>query len=109
MTNAKVLTLGDAVADFFADNILITEGEMKGQPFVLDQWQRDMLDLAYQVDSDGHRVWREVLIGIPRGQGKSPLTAGLALYELVSGSGTPTVHCAAAAWGPSPARVTTAS
>jgi phage terminase large subunit-like protein len=90
-------TLGPAVADFFAGNIVITEGEKKGQPFILDQWQRDMLDLVYEVDADGHRIWREVLIGIPRGQGKSPLTAGLALYEILSGTGTPTVHCCAAA------------
>jgi phage terminase large subunit-like protein len=90
-------TYGPAVADFFASNLLITEGEKKGQPFILDPWQRDILDMAYEVDADGMRCWREVLIGIPRGEGKSPLIAGIALRELVSGTGTPTVHCAAAA------------
>jgi phage terminase large subunit-like protein len=88
-------TLGPAVAKFFAGTLSHKKGPMAGRPFVLEEWQRRDLDLIYEVDKNGRRVWRDVLLGWPRGNGKSPLCAGIGLLELVSRKDEPEVFEAA--------------
>ncbi|MBT9154995.1 MAG: hypothetical protein DDT39_01685 [Firmicutes bacterium] len=89
-------TLGPAVADFFAGNLQHTKGANIGQPFMLEPWQREIIDLIYEIDSHGRRKWRSVLLGLPRGNGKSPLAAGIGLFELLTRSDAPDIYCAAA-------------
>lgn len=61
------------------------EGEKQGQPFILDDWQRSALELAFGfVDEDGYRQFRQVLMEVARKNGKSSLMAALALYFLTS-------------------------
>lgn len=89
-------TLGPGVVEFFEANYRFPEGSKKGQPFVPDGWQRDLLDLVYEIDDAGERMWRFVVIGIPRGNGKSPMCGGIADFELVERQDSPNIYCAAA-------------
>jgi phage terminase large subunit-like protein len=86
---------GAAVVDFFAQNLTHTKGPAAGQPFELELWQRDFVTEFYKRDDEGRRVYRLGVLGIPRGNGKSPLAAGLGLYELLTRRDSPDVFCAA--------------
>jgi phage terminase large subunit-like protein len=90
-------TLGPSVARFFEGNLRLPEGERQGEPFVLEDWQREDTDIIYETDAAGRFLWKVVVYGLPRGSGKSPLTAGYANHALVNGSGSPQIWCAAAA------------
>ena len=90
-------TLGPAVAEFFAGCLLIPEGPHEGEPFVLEPWQREAIDIMYETDANDLPMWKIGILGIPRGNGKSPLTGGLADHALVTGHGSPQVYCTAAA------------
>lgn len=87
-------TLGHAVADFFTC-FRHTKGPRAGDPFTFEPWQRSFVDEFYRVDRAGRRVYRHGILGIPRGNGKSPLAAGFGLFELVSRPDSPDVFCAA--------------
>ena len=90
-------TYGPAVAEFFEGCLRLPEGERQGQPFVMEDWQREDTDIIYETDALGNLLWKIVVYGIPRGNGKSPLCAGFADHALVSLPGSPKVYCAAAA------------
>jgi phage terminase large subunit-like protein len=93
-TLAPAKSLGPAVATFFASNLRHTKGPTAGDPFELEPWQQDDLDLIYEVDDTGHRRWSKVLYGVPRGNGKSPIAAGIGLLELARRTDSPDVFCA---------------
>jgi phage terminase large subunit-like protein len=74
------------VVRFFEKALIHAKGRWAGQPFLLEPWQRELLTELYgRVGPDGRRWYREALIGIARKNGKSALTAGLALYHLTIG------------------------
>lgn len=54
-----------------------------GQPLVLRDWQKSLLDQLYARDESGGYRFQTALIGMPRKNGKSALTsAAVALYKL---------------------------
>jgi len=56
-----------------------------GEPLVLRDWQRSLLDCLYARDESGGYVARTALIGMPRKNGKSALSsAGIAIYSLMA-------------------------
>lgn len=56
-----------------------------GEPLVLRDWQRTLLDYLYARDESGGYVARTALIGMPRKNGKSALSsAGIAIYSLIA-------------------------
>lgn len=68
---------------FFKMYLRHWEGEFAGSPFAFEPWERELVEPLFDtVDRRGFRQYREALIGVPRGNGKSPLAAGLALYGL---------------------------
>jgi phage terminase large subunit-like protein len=71
-----------AVARFAADFVRVPRGHGVRKPLRLRRWQRDLIAATWD------RRPRPRLAGwmIPRGQGKTSLTAVLALYELLSGA-----------------------
>ncbi|MBT9134585.1 MAG: hypothetical protein DDT38_01324 [Firmicutes bacterium] len=89
-------TLGPAVTTFFAGNLRHIKGAFIGRSFELESWQQEMLDLIFELNGHGRRKWRSVLLGMPRGNGKSPLAAGIALFEMITRRDAPDVYCAAA-------------
>jgi len=68
-----------------------------GEPFIFDEWQREDVDLIYELNPDGSRKWRSIVWGLPRGGGKSPCTAGFGLFELTDRQDAPEVYVGAAA------------
>jgi hypothetical protein len=86
-----------APADFFPRNFTHTKGPAAGSPFKLESWQRSFVDDLYRRDERGQRIFKRAILGIPRGNGKSPLAAGLGLYELLTREDEPDIICAAAA------------
>lgn len=71
---------GDHVARFAEAYCRHTKGRWAGQAVVLEEWQREFLEEAFRLDARGRRVYRNVLLGIPRKNGKSTLAAALSLY-----------------------------
>ena len=80
-------TLGPIVGEFFADNLTLRNGD----PFVPAEFQQYILDLLYELDAAGALQWTFRLIGIPRGNGKSPLLGGVADFELVTREHRPSI------------------
>ena len=60
------------------------KGELGGKPFLLEQWQKDDIirPLFGWKDQDGLRKYRTCYVEIPRKNGKSNLSAAIALYML---------------------------
>lgn len=70
-------------------------GGPAGTPLRLAEWQQQLLRALLTVRSDGHLLYRQALIGLPRKQGKSALGAGLALWATFCGpAGAEVYSCA---------------
>lgn len=76
----------DLVCLFFETMLFHVEGPLAGLPFSLERWERDILRevFGWKRASDGRRRYRFVYIELPRGNGKSTICAGLALFMLVA-------------------------
>ena len=73
--------------DFFPQCLKHVEGELAGKPFELTAWEQSFIaNLFGWVRKDKQarivRRFREVLLYIPRKNGKTPLAAGICLYCL---------------------------
>lgn len=70
--------------NFFERLLHHSKGEWSGQPFVLQDWQREQIirPLFGWKRSDGSRKYRRAYIEIPRKNGKSTLSAGIGLFLL---------------------------
>jgi phage terminase large subunit-like protein len=71
---------------FFEQFLRHMKGRWAGQPFLLEDWQRNEIirPLFGTLRSDGRRHYTEGLIELPRKSGKSEIGAGIALYGLVA-------------------------
>ena len=49
----------------------------------LDDWQRTVLDVALEVDGSGFPVHRDVVVSLPRQQGKSTVLFVYAIFSLL--------------------------
>lgn len=93
-------------ADFvceFLELLAFGSGEFAGQPFRLQQWQKDPLREFYgTLDRDEetgqlHRHYQYLYEEIPKKNGKTEVAAGLGLYHLVAdGEKNPQVYICAA-------------
>ena len=63
-----------------------------GKPFTLAPFQRQFLSEFWRRDRYGRRIYQVGLLGVPKGNGKTPLAAGLGLHALVSGANSPDVY-----------------
>lgn len=67
-----------------------------GQPIVLRDWQKDLLNHIFAVRDDGLLKHRTALVGMARKNGKSALSSGIALWGLFLGeNGSEIYSCAA--------------
>lgn len=72
---------------FFERHLRHTKAEWRGQPLLLEPWQKDEIlrPIFGTLDRATRRRWyREALIGLPRKNSKSLLSAGMMLYCLVA-------------------------
>lgn len=61
-----------------------SKGEWAGQPITLEPWQLEILEGLLARDAAGNRPVKTGLVGVPRKNGKSTLSAALALYGLIA-------------------------
>src|SRR5258706_14126153 len=78
----KRLSLGRLVGWWIENHLVHGEGDYFGKPFLLEKpWQWDMLEAIYALLPAGTRRYDDVLVGLPKGQGKTPLAAAVACAE----------------------------
>jgi phage terminase large subunit-like protein len=82
------------------------KGELGGQPFILEEWQKDDIirPLFGTLRDDGLRQYRQAYIEVPRKNGKSNLCAAIALYLLFA-DGEPGAEIISAAGDRNQARI----
>jgi len=69
--------------NFFERVLCHIDGEWAGKPFLLMDWQKEMLGRLFgTLRDDGLRQYRTCYVEIPRKNGKSETAAGIALYLL---------------------------
>lgn len=81
---------GQRAVEFFENQLVHIEGELAGQPFLLETWQKKTLWRFFGVKkviknrplADWPRRYRVLFIFIPRKNGKSAFGSGIALYIL---------------------------
>jgi phage terminase large subunit-like protein len=71
------------------------KGHRAGEPFVLEQWQREFDRERSRRDARSRLVYGTMFLGLPRGNGKTAYAAGVALHELLRRVGEPDVFFAA--------------
>jgi phage terminase large subunit-like protein len=69
--------------------------EYAGLPLILEDWQLDFFSEALAVDEDGNPYWKQVVLCVPRKNGKSIAVAAYSLYHLDQDEGQPNVILAA--------------
>lgn len=95
----STLTDGPRVRRFIERNVVHAEGDYLGEPFILEDWQADIIDALYATNPDGSPRYTRALLGLARGAGKTELCGALALYELIgSGRRSPVVTVLASSW-----------
>lgn len=68
---------------FFKECLKHIEGSFASHPFELRPWQRAVVGALFGWRrQDGTRRYREAFLGVPRGNGKTPLSAGICNYLL---------------------------
>lgn len=69
--------------DFIAELLHFTEGEKRGHPLVLEDWQKAIVVNVYGwYRRDGTRRYREAFIYVPRKNGKTVILAAIMLLEM---------------------------
>lgn len=75
-------SLGWAVSDWITDNLLIPDGPHAGDALVLTDEQLEILVRFYRIHpKTGRSVYRRAAVVRPKGWGKSPFLAAIALAE----------------------------
>jgi phage terminase large subunit-like protein len=74
------------VIEFFETCLVFYEGEFDGKPFLLEPFQKFIVGslFGWKTEANGSRRFRTAYIEMAKGQGKSPVAAGVGLYGLVA-------------------------
>lgn len=76
-------TKGNAVIRWIEANCVYGEGDWYGEPVVLREWQRRFIRRLYQFNPETRRrAYRRALLGVGKGNGKTPLASWIGAYEL---------------------------
>ncbi len=90
---------GFLAADFietFCTQTKETIAGRAGEPIILRDWQKDLLNHLFAVGPNGRLIHRTALIGMARKNGKSAIGSGIALWSLFMGpDGGEVYSCAA--------------
>jgi phage terminase large subunit-like protein len=81
----------------FFSHLCLSEGEHAGKPFTLQPWQQFVVGCLFGwKGADGYRRFRYAYVEIGKGNGKSPMAAGIGLYMLCAdGEASAEVYTAA--------------
>lgn len=90
-------TLGPKVCAWIERNCVYGEGDKFGLPARLDPFQRHFIYHLYRTKPNGERQYRRAMFEVPKGNGKTPLSAWIGLYELCN-SKSPIIPVAAASY-----------
>lgn len=91
------LAAANRAIEFFPDVLRLAEGEHAGKPFALSAWQQFIVGSLFGwKTSDGFRRFRDAYIEVGKGNGKTPLAAGIGLYMLCA-DGEASAECYSAA------------
>lgn len=77
---------------FFPWALSHTKGPLAGRRFRLDAFQLEFLREFWRRWPNGERVYSRGLFGAPKGNGKTPIIAGLGLLTLVTETDSPEVY-----------------
>jgi phage terminase large subunit-like protein len=85
---------GESLSDFYFRKFelfcsrycLHVQGKFFGKPVILMRWQQEILKKLFTVDESGKRIYRRLLVHIPRKQGKTFMVGLLILYWLAEES-----------------------
>ena len=78
-------------------SLLHLTGDFYGSPFVLQGWQYEVLENVYgTVKENGRRQYEYAYLEIPKKNGKTELTAAVALYHLFCDGPGGQIYCCAA-------------
>jgi phage terminase large subunit-like protein len=81
--SASSPSLGPVIRRWWREaGIVHAQGDYYGQPFVPRDWQVPLIDEMYELNADGTRRYDRVVVGYPKGQGKTELAALVAVTEL---------------------------
>lgn len=86
--------IAEAAVAFFPNYCRLTTDEWAGRPFTLQPWQADWIirpAFGWKRE-DGTRLYRRVIIWIPRKNGKTELMAGVS-HALLLGDAVPGAEC----------------
>src|SRR3990167_10631903 len=73
----------NAVLNFFLGGLQLVEDKWAGKPFDPEDWEKAILGALFGwKNADALRRYREAMIYVPRGNGKTVICAGLVLYGL---------------------------
>ena len=68
----------------FIESLVHVKGPLAGKPFVLEPWQRELVEKIFgTLNDDGTRRFRTVYCEVPRKNGKTTLAAAILLYMLL--------------------------
>ncbi len=70
--------------EFFETFLCLAEGQHDGQPFKLEPWQQFVIACLFGWKSGSFRRFRTAYVEIGKGNGKSPMAAGIGLYGLLA-------------------------
>jgi phage terminase large subunit-like protein len=91
--------------DFFPRFLRFADGRLAGEPFVLQPWESFIVGSLFGwLGPDGTRRFRTGYLEIGKGNGKTPLLAGIGLYLLVADQ-EPSAEIYVAAYSAEQARV----
>ena len=75
----------EKVIAFFERFLILAEGDFSDRPFVLQPWQCFVIGCIFGwLGPDGYRRFRTAYIEIGKGNGKTPMAAGIGLYGTIA-------------------------
>lgn len=76
-------TLGPQVCAWIEANLVHSDGDFLGRPFLLEPWQKRIIYRLYELDPETfRRIIRRALVILPKGTGKTELVGAIGLAEL---------------------------
>ena len=92
-------TLGNRVIKFIEMYCVHSSGDYLGKPFVLRDWQKEIIRELFEIKEDGSYKHHTAYISLPKGNGKTELAGALAVYGLLgSGNNAPIIPVVASSY-----------